>query len=298
MDKIPEHFVTQFSTNWQHAVQQRESKLESVVTIDTIEGKEKAYNTLEEVEMTKITSRAGVTRVGEQDSKKRYIRPAEYDVVKLYDEWDQDNLGSIVLPTSETVQSQAYACMRTYDRVIIDAALGNAYEGETGTTAVALPNAQLVAVDYVETGTAANSGLTVAKLRQAKYIMDAADLIDPEEERFITVGAKQLQDLLKATELTSGDYNMVKALYEGAINKFVGFTFRICNLLPIVAATGVRTCFAHVRSGLILGRGEKKVKMDIRADRSHALQIRSAMRLGAVRRMEEKVVGIYCDEVL
>jgi hypothetical protein len=183
--------------------------------------------------------------------------------------------------------------------VIIDAALGDAYTGDTGVTATPLPSAQQIAVDYVETGSAANSGLTIAKLRQAAYLLNEAE-VDDSDPRILVVGAKQIQDLLRTTEITSADFNTVKALVNGEIDTFMGFKFRRVSsaLLPYVANTGVRTCFAYVRSGLKLADAGRKVHVDIRADKSHALQIRTVASLGATRTQEQKVVEIAADEVL
>jgi hypothetical protein len=41
---------------------------------------------------------------------------------------------------------------------------------------------------------------------------------------------------------------------------------------------------------------EKQVKIDIRTDLNHSIQIRTVMMLGATRLEEERVVLVYCDE--
>jgi hypothetical protein len=124
--------------------------------------------------------------------------------------------------------------------------------------------------------------------------------VDDSDPRIIVVSAKQIQDLLRTTEVTSADYNTVKALVNGDIDTFLGFKFRrvSSSLLPYNASTGVRTCFAYVRSGLKLADAGRKVHVDIRADKSHALQIRTVASLGASRMEEKKVVEVAADEVL
>jgi hypothetical protein len=293
--QIPEHYTTQFDTNWKHLVQQKTSKLREYVTVDSIQGKEKSYNQLAEAAMQLITSRSGETRISDQATAKRWIRPKAYDTAKLFDEFDEQLLGEVVLPTSPVVQSHAAAYARTCDSLIIDALGGTAYTGESGTTATALPAGQKVAVNYVESGSAANSGLTIAKLRAAKFILDSND-VDEEEERIIVVSAKQLQDLLRTTEITSIDYNSVKALVDGTVNTFMGFKFRRTQLLPLVSATDVRSIYVYVKSGVILAERGLKTHMDIRTDLSHSLQVRSVASLGATRSEEKKVVEIACDE--
>lgn len=295
LTQIPEHYTTQFDANWRHLVQQKNSRLREYVTLDSISGKEKSYNQLSEAAMQLITSRSGETRISDQATAKRWIRPKAYDTAKLFDEFDEQLLGEVVLPTSPVVQSHAAAYARTADQVIIGALGGDAYTGETGVTPTALPGSQKVAVNYVESGSPANSGLTIAKLRAAKFILDANE-VDEEEERIIVVSAKQLQDLLRTTEITSADYNSVKALVDGALNTFMGFKFRKTQLLPLNSSTDVRSAYVYVKSGVVLAERGLKTHMDVRTDLSHSLQIRSVASLGATRLEEKKVVEIACDE--
>jgi hypothetical protein len=295
LTNIPNHFTTQFDSNWKHLVQQKNSRLKEYCTIDSIEGKEKSYNQLDATSMTQITDRSRDTRISDQAMAKRWIRPLNYDCAKLVDEFDEQFLGEVVLPTSPIIQSHAAAYARTCDKIIIDALGGTAFTGATGTTATVLPAGQKIAANYVESGTVANSGLTIAKLRAAKFLFDSNE-VDEEEERIMVVSAKQLQDLLRTVEATSADYNTVRALVDGTLNTFMGFKFRRSQQLPL--ATDIRSCFAYVKSGIILAERGLKTMMDVRPDLSHSLQIRSVASLAAVRMEEKKVVEIACDEVL
>jgi hypothetical protein len=295
LTNIPDHFTTQFDSNWKHLVQQKNSKLKEYCTLDSIEGKEKSYNQLDVTSMTQITDRSRDTRISDQAMAKRWIRPLNYDCAKLVDEFDEQFLGEVVLPTSPIIQSHGAAYARTCDKVIIEALGGTAFTGVTGTTSTVLPAGQKIAVTYVESGTAANSGLTIAKLRQAKFLFDSNE-VDEEEERIMVVSAKQLQDLLRTVEATSADYNTVRALVDGTLNTFMGFKFRRSQQLPL--AVDIRSCFAYVKSGIILAERGLKTMMDVRPDLSHSLQIRSVASLAAVRMEEKKVVEIACDEVL
>ena len=182
LTNIPNHFTTQFDSNWKHLVQQKNSKLKEYVTLDSIEGKEKSYNQLDATSMTQITDRSRDTRITDQAMAKRWIRPLNYDCAKLVDEFDEQFLGEVVLPTSPIIQSHAAAYARTCDRIIIDALGGTAFTGTTGTTATVLPAGQKIAANYVESGAVANSGLTIAKLRAAKFLFDSNE-VDEEEEQ-------------------------------------------------------------------------------------------------------------------
>lgn len=297
--QIPQFFPTEFSTNWNHLVQQKLSKLREYLSIDTIRGKEKKYNQIAPVEMTQITSRAASTNVTDTAMAHRWIRPLQYEKADLLDEWDSELLGEIALPQSELIQNHAMAYARSIDKIALAAAVGNASTGQTGSTNTALPAGQKVAVDYVETGAAANSGLTIAKLRRAKFILDDAQ-VDEDDQRIIVVSAAQLQDLLRTNETTSADFNTVRALVSGQLDTFMGFKFRVVDksFFGYDAGTGIRNVVVYAKSGLKLADSGRKVHVDIRPDRSHALQLRTVASLGAVRMEEKKVVEIACDEVL
>jgi hypothetical protein len=297
--QIPEFFTTEFTANWEHLVQQKMSKLREWLSITTIKGKEKSFNQIGPVTMTAITERVSETTITDTPMYKRWIRPTQYEKADLLDEWDSELLGEVSLPNSDLISAHAMAYLRSLDEIALAAAVGTAYTGETGVTATTLPSGQKVAVDYVESGTAANSGLTVAKLRQASFILNDNN-VDDSDPRIIVVSAKQLQDLLRDTSVTSADFNTVRALVQGEIDTFMGFKFRRVDkdFFAYDSGTGVRKIVAYAKSGIKLADSGRKVHVDIRPDRSHALQIRTVASIGATRMEEEKVVEIACDEVL
>jgi hypothetical protein len=296
LTQLPEHFQTDFADNWEHLVQQKESRLENKVRRVTVKGKERTFSQLGKSKMRLITTRNGKTIPSDTPMAKRWLRPKGYDEVTYIDQFDKVALGELPTPESEHVQSHAMAAKRTMDEVIIAAAEGTAYIGEDGTTAVDVPAAQKVAVDYVTSGSTANSGLTLGKLTRANYILDKNEV--EKEGRYLVHAAKQLQDLLaNVVEIKSSDYNNVKALVDGVVNRFMGFEFVMTELLTLDAVTDIRTCIAYQKDGIALGVGmEKSVKISIRDDLNETVQIRTVMMIGATRLEEERVVLIYCDE--
>jgi hypothetical protein len=193
----------------------------------------------------------------------------------------------LVDPTSSYAQAAAYAMGRAMDDAIIAAATGASDTGVAGGTSVALPSAQKIA----EAGTA---GLTIAKLRQAKEIIDLAD-VDPSLKRYIIVSPKQITDLLGTTEVTSSDFNTVKALASGDVNTFLGFDFCVTNRLSI--ASSKRKCIAFVQDGVALAVGkDSTARIDERSDKGYATQVYYSAAFGATRMEEEKVVEIQAHE--
>lgn len=63
--------------------------------------------------------------------------------------------------------------------------------------------------------------LSVATMLLAKKALDKKGV--PATDRFFVIESKGLSDLLNTTQVTSTDYNTVKALVAGDVNSFLGF---------------------------------------------------------------------------
>ncbi|MEO8207133.1 MAG: phage capsid protein, partial [Chthoniobacterales bacterium] len=294
---LPQFYPTEFDTNWEFLVQQRISRLAKYVTIATINGKEKTFNQLGALSMQRVTTRAGKTRVSDTPTDKRWIRPFPYDLATVFDEWDEEFLGNTVLPTSETMQAHVMAYGRTCDQVIINGLEGITYSGESGVTPNSLGNSQIVGNTYVANGgTPATSGLTLAKLVKAKSILAKNEAFEEGIDELIFVySQQQLDDLLNnVNEIKDIRYNDVKALVDGANDRFMGFRFVRLELLT--KNTTIRNCYAYVKKGIKFGDENRKSHMDILPTQSHALQIRTVASLAACRMEEKYVVQVQCDE--
>lgn len=206
-----------------------------------------------------------------------------YEAIPL----DPDSEGAILAdPKGKFVRLTIAAINKKLDDLIINAALGTRYIGKDGTTADPLPSSQIIA--------SGSAGLTVAKLREARQKLLSAD-VDPEEPMFCAITPKQLDDLLATTEVTSADYNTVRALVNGQIDTFLGFKFVISNRLT-TNGLGERQVICWAKSGLGLAVGNKVVRVGERPDKHYLWQSYFGMLTGAVRIENEKVVEIDCVE--
>lgn len=70
----------------------------------------------------------------------------------------------------------------------------------------------------------AGTGMNVAKLRAGVKFLNKIEA--PKEGRYCIIDADGLDDLLAETEVTSSDYNAVKALVQGEVNTFLGLEFK------------------------------------------------------------------------
>ena len=278
-------FVQQYSANIQMLSQQMGSLLRDKVRLESVNGKNAFFDQVGAVTAQKRTSRHSDTPQIDTPHARRRVSLVDYEFADLID--DQDKVRLLIDPTSSYAQAAAFAMGRAMDDEIISAALGTSFTGETGSTSTALPSGQKL-------GTGDTDGLTIAKLRSAKELLDAAS-VDPSITRHIIVSPKQITDLLGTTEVTSSDFNTVKALASGDVNQFLGFNFIVSNRLN---ATGSkRQCIAYAQDGIALGVGKDvTARIDERADKGYATQVYYCASFGATRMEEEKVVEIQATE--
>ena len=283
--QITTAFVQQYSNNVQMLSQQKGSLLRNSVDAETIVGKHAFFEQVGSAVAQKRVSRHSDTPQIDTPHSRRRVSMVDYEYADLIDK--QDQVRTLIDPTSSYAQAAAFALGRAMDDEIITAISGTAFSGETGSTSVVLPSAQKI----TESGT---DGLTIAKLRNAKEKFDSAS-VDPSIPRYIVVGPKQISDLLGTTQVTSSDFNTVKALANGEITSFLGFNFITSNRLSI--ASNKRLCLAFAMDGIKLALGQDiMTRIDERSDKGYATQVYVCMTMGATRMEEEKVVTIQAHE--
>ena len=109
---------------------------------------------------------------------------------------------------SELVQVVGNAIGRRQDQLILDAL--SAASG-TGTVANSIGGS--------------NTNMNISKLREAAKILNAKNV--PADGRHIIIHANSLASMLEQTSVTSSDFNTVKALVQGEISTYMGFTFHV-----------------------------------------------------------------------
>ena len=283
--QITTAFVQQYSNNVQMLSQQKGSLLRGSVDSESIVGKNAFFDQVGTATAVKRVSRHSDTPQIDTPHSRRRVSMVDYEYADLID--NQDKIRTLIDPTSSYALAAAYAIGRAMDDEIISAVSGTAFTGETGSVSTALPSSQKI----TESGT---DGLTIAKLRSAKEKFDSAS-VDPSIPRFIVVGPKQISDLLGTTQVTSSDFNTVKALANGEISTFLGFNFITSNRLSI--ASSKRLCLAYAQDGVKLALGQDLMtRIDERADKGYSQQVYVCASMGATRMEEEKVVTIQAHE--
>lgn len=192
---IDQSFVTQFGDEVKHAYQ-LESKLWNAVRKRTgVVGSQSKFQTLGAVSAYTKTRNADLT----------VLEPAHAQVtVTLTDHYatvladDLDLLKTNVDIKREYVKTVSKSIAKKVDEIIIAAAVA-------GTNAAT-----------------AGGDLTVARLLEVKKMLDNAAV--PADGRVYVAGASAMEGLLGETKATSSDYASVKALVQGEIDTFVGFS--------------------------------------------------------------------------
>lgn len=286
--------VSAYKSSVEMLIQQKGSVLRNAVRLETFTGEDCYFEQLGLATAVKRTSRHGDTPRIDIPHARRKVVPEDYETADLIDQ--QDKLRLLAEFQNPYAMAQAMALGRAMDDAILINALGTALTGHTGGTSTAFDSNQNIAVNFG----GATIGLTIAKLIQAKYLLDAADN-GFDEPRYIACHPKQIADLLATTQVTSADYNTVKALVQGDVDTFMGFKFLPTTRLAALtqtynSSTDVYTCVAWRKSGLLLAvNNDITVRISERDDKSYATQVYSKATFGSTRMQEQSVVSILCD---
>lgn len=278
--------VEQYTANVVMLAEQRMSRLRGTVATDSVKGVTWDSETIGGATIQEIEDRHGDTPLNQISHGRRWGFVRDFDTAELVDQ--ADRLKILVQPDNKYAVRQASAMGRAMDVTIVQALGGTAVSGKTSSAnTVTLPSAQKIVQGGV--------GMTVDKLLEAKEKLDAAE-VDPAYRRYLVMAARQFRNLLRNTQITSADYNSVKALVNGEINTFLGFDFIRSELLPLDGSAD-RLCYAYTGSAISFGIAqEPTTQVNVRPDKRNATQIYTWGSFGAVRLEEVQVVEIACDE--
>lgn len=291
--QIDTAYVNQFSGNVAHLAQQKASRLRMAVRVEKLSGEYGFFDQIGSVSMVERTSRHADTPFTEIPHARRRVSMSDFEASEIIDSQDVQRM--LTDPTSYYTQAFAAAEGRKIDDVIVAAYFAAAAIGKTGSSTQAFDSANQIAVDYVESGSTVNSFMTIAKLRKAKELLDAAEAgVDPDEPRFVYCSARQITRMLALTEVTSADFNTVKALVAGEVDTFMGFKF-IRGERFATNGSGYERVMAWVKSGVLLAEGETGVT-NAAPDPTKGFNTRLHRKAsyGGTRMEEAKCVEIIC----
>ncbi len=268
-------------------------------------GEEQFFEQVGPVAAQEVTTRHGDSPLVSTPHDRRRITLRFFDWGDLIDNFDKVRM--LIDPTSPYTQNAVNALGRALDDVLLGGGIsgessitfdttaagsagvmyGIAYTGKAGATQVSFPNGQKVASAFG--GTAV--GLTVPKLIEARRILKAGNVDVTAEDLYIVVTSKGEADLLNSTQVTSMDYNSVRALVGGDVDSLLGLTFKRTERVPENTTDKLYPVYA--KSGVKLGVAKDiQTEVDRRADKRFSYYVYACMGLGGVRMEEGKVVQV------
>ena len=295
-------YVQQYAKILNELVQQKTSRLRKYCTEDKYVGQ--AASPVEQVgavAMQPVTQRYGPMQRVDAPTDRRWVYPSDYDLPQLFDNFDKLRL--LIDPKGKFVKNAHNAANRQYDDLIIAALGGTAQTGVTGQNSIVLPAGEIVGVQQ---GAASPTGLTVAKLRQAKLILEQNEAFsdeegdpgDPTSGLVCVAGARQLDNLMAEAQVVSRDFNDSPVLEEGRVRRFLGITFvrseRLSTGTDDQAGTSTKV-FVWQKEGMHLGVwNDISTNISQRHDlQSEPWQAYVYMTAGATRLEEKRVTQIW-----
>lgn len=297
---VPEHHVKMYTANVRAALARQGGILAGLVTRGSYRGeKVQVVNFIGEVEFIERDTPYGDTKLTELEHKSRWIAGTEYDCAVLIDRLD--TLKMIYDPTSPYVERMRAAAARKIDDIIMSKFFAVAKTGKDGTTDTPFKDAAAPAGNRVPHG---GTGLTLAKLREARKLIKKRHVDLRSIKPYIAVTSEQSDNLLGETQVTSSDYAAVKALVDGEVSMFMGFIF-----VPFEEFNGVgipthmdgadmiRELPVWVPDGMHVGTWQDlTVTINSRPDKNNIKQLHATFTAGATRLDEDKVYKVEVVE--
>jgi hypothetical protein len=289
-------FTTQFSTNLELLLQQMGSLLRGKIREGFHVGKMASPIN----QIGAITSQAPAGRFAplqrvDANLVRRWVFPQERELPQLVDQFDEYQ--TIVDPKSMYAQNTAMAFGRDWDDAIIAAFFGTA---QTGQDAANLTGETASTTTYGVSdtfGSSASTGLTVAKIIEARRIMRHYHVDVDTDPLTLLIGSKQESDLLQQVQVVSTEFADRPILSNGKLTQFLGFDIIVSERLSPGTAS-LRQCYAWAKSGMYLGMWkDMEVQMDRRIDlSSQPWQIYAKHMYGATRTQLGKVIQILAAD--
>lgn len=282
-ETIDQIFVNQYQNTMRILCQQADHRLAGT-TIPPVkqDGEYLYWERLGATEAIELATRHADTPNIEPDHSRRRSSAQPYVWATLLDRADAKRM--LVDPKGPYQQVAKNAMNRRKDRIILAALGGTAYAGKTGTTSVSLPSGQKIAHG--------STGMTIGKLLAAKQLLDE---YEAPKKRWFVCPAESIIDLLNTTEVTSADFNTIRALVKGELDTFLGFKFIQTELVYLENGSSTTTwyCYAYAEGAVGMGViGEPEVRLTEESTKNFSWQPWINMDMGATRVEDEMVVEV------
>src|SRR5262249_52230562 len=216
-------YVTQFSTILKLKLQQTQSKLRGRCMEGQHYGKQASpVQYIGAIQMKAPAGKFAPLERQDVDFTRRWVFPVDKEAQQLIDNFDKLKL--LMDPTAQYSSVAAAAVAREWDDRLIGAAFATAQIGQDagGLSAETFNTTNFqVAVNFAASS---NTGLTVAKMIEAKRIFRKAQVpVDDVSMTWIT-NSQGESDLLNQVQVVSSDFAGDRpVLVDGKVTRFMGF---------------------------------------------------------------------------
>jgi hypothetical protein len=296
-ENLPKLAVETFSTVLNLKLQQTVSMLRGRAMEGQHVGKAASpVDYIGDVQMKAPAGRFAPNQPQNTDFSRRWVTPVDKEAYQLIDTFDKLRL--LTDPTSRYSDVAAAAVAREWDDRLIACAFATATIGDstgtllTSTESFSTSNWQ-IASTFKST---AASGLTVAKMIEAKRIMRKAQVpVDTETRTWVT-NSQGESDLLNQVQVVSTEFSDKPVLQDGKVTRFLGWDIIYSERLT--STSNVRQNIAAVQSGWYLGIWkDTENDLDRRKDLSGLpWQLATLMSSGATRLEPGRLLQVLCAD--
>lgn len=303
-DQVTTAFVKQFGATVDLKTQQMGSAMRGSVMEEPLNGEEGFFEQIGATSANEVTTRHGDSPLNATPHDRRRVTLRFFDWGDLIDKFDKVRM--LINPESPYVQTAAAAMGRCIDDVLLGAGVsgedsiasygdgstgafyGTAYTGKAGGTSTSFDSNNTVAVNFGGT----NVGMTVPKWIEVRRILKAGNLDLKANPLYCALSAQGEADLLNTTQVTSTEYNSVKALVTGEVDRFLSTEVRRHERIPKNGSSQWLYPF-WVKSGVKLAVGaDIQSQIAQRGDKKFSWYAYICMGFGAVRMEEKKVARV------
>jgi len=311
---VTRQFRPEFEDAWSVEYQRVRASAENCVPMFPVIGESREFPLLPPTDsVRKLTKQFEETAPTAITTGKRKIVTEPYVSPVAFDRKDQKKFGTLESPIGPTIANQRAEIARNMDRTVVGTAtgigglIGKAIEVDAA-GAISYPSfdsTYQIAVDYVRSGSAVNSGMSYNKLirlkeKLAKYnVRSQDDTTNNPAGLCLLLGYSQVSDLLHDNKLYNRDNAtaLLEQVMDGEIHDVQGFTIRAVDddVLPI--SGGVRTCVAFAKNAVAFGYNEMpNHELDVLPTKTHTIQSTYYFDWGLGRIWDKAVWKVLCEE--
>ena len=216
-------------------------------------------------------------------TNRRKMEKDSYYAAQVWDKLDE-LYGSLAVenPIMQQLKNNYYV---EVDQIIIEAALGTAYEGKNGSDAVAFPAANIL-------DSSATTGATFAKLLELRT-KASTNYVKGEIYWFVT--PVQMEELLEISQLTNFDLNSQRNLEQGRVLKWWNVTIIETNSINLDSGEAYYETIAMTKNSVVYGMTQD-ITMGIHDNKpqNFGYSLIAEFTGGATRVRDEGVFEIRC----